>query len=106
MNSIEKSILSMALQYPETSLVRLIGDGVTNQHFSEPRHRLIFDLMRELREKGDPIELVSFTKILMDRNVLDNIGGASYITEIYTYAVGEQHYTYHLEILRNDLANH
>jgi len=48
MNSIEKSILSMALQYPETSLVRLIGDGVTNQHFSEPRHKLIFSLMKEL----------------------------------------------------------
>jgi len=104
MSAIEKSILSMAFQYPETSLVRLIGDGVTSQHFYEPRHRLIFDLMKEQRDKGKEIELVSFTKILIDRSQLDSIGGAAYITEIYTYSIGEQHYTYHLEILRNDLA--
>lgn len=94
----------MAIQYPETALVRLIGDGVTNQHFSEPRHKLIFDLLKEQRDEGNPIELVSFTQIMTDRNILHKIGGPGYITEIYTYAIGEEHYTYHLEILRNDLA--
>ena len=97
---IEMSMLSIALQYPEVVMPKLLGDGITEDHFSEPRQKLIFNLMVDQRSKGKAIELISFCNILHNNGDIERVGGDAYIAELYNYQPQTGHYTYHLEMLR------
>ena len=52
-------------------------------------------------EQGHSIELVSLTQLLGDRGLLENIGGPSEVTSIFTFAPTGAHFDYHLEIVKN-----
>lgn len=50
--------------------------------FYRTNHQVIFAAMLKLFEKGDPIDLVTVTTLLMDENKLDVAGGVPYLTEL------------------------
>lgn len=97
----EKSLLSSMLQDPAEYIMRAQEKGLTHDHFYHPSHRTIFKVMNEQAENGYEIELVSFTQTLVDRDLLDKIGGASAITEIYTYSPTAAHFDHHLDIIKD-----
>ena len=96
----EKSILSSCLQQPEM-LVDLLEAGITPESFYLPAHGTLFHVVRELYEKDKPIELVSLTQLLADRDLLANIGGPSELTSVYTYAPTAAHFEHHLSQVRD-----
>ena len=59
-----------------------IVDFISPQSFYAERHRIIFRTMMELFVKANPIDLLSLSSNLRDRNLLDQVGGASYLTEL------------------------
>ena len=97
----EKSLLSSMLQDPTEYVMRSEEKGLTQDHFYHPSHRVIYQIMRELSDNGTEIELVSFTQTLLDRDLLDKIGGPSAITEIYTYSPTAAHFDHHLDIIKD-----
>ncbi len=97
----EKSLLSSMLQDPTEYIGLAEEKGLTHEHFYHPSHRIIYQVMQELSGNGVEIELVSFTQTLLDRDLLDKIGGPSAITEIYTYSPTAAHFTHHLEIVKD-----
>ncbi len=50
-------------------------------HFSDPVHRGIFRLLRQLEDDGKPIDLVALVSV-MDPSFLEQIGGLSYLTHL------------------------
>lgn len=50
--------------------------------FYRTNHQVIFDAMMQLFEKGDPIDVVTVTTLLMNSNQLDIAGGVTYLTEL------------------------
>lgn len=96
----EKSILSSMLQDPEEYIGRAIEGQLTPVHFYHPAHGKLFQTLVDHFEAGKTVELVSFIQHLMDRDLLDAIGGASAITEIYTYAPTAAHFDFHLRIVK------
>ena len=96
----EKSILSSMLQDPEEYIGRAIEGQLTSGHFYVPSHGKLFQVLVEHFEAGKTVELVSLTQHLMDRDLLDPIGGPSAITEIYTYAPTAAHFDSHLGIVK------
>ena len=82
----EKSILSSMMQEPTEYIGAAVEEHLSPGHFYIPAHGTLYGILRELYEKGQPIELVSLTQLLKDRNLLDNLGGAAELTTIYTYA--------------------
>lgn len=50
--------------------------------FYRANHQVIFEAMFKLFEKGDPIDLVSVTRMLMDEKKDDVAGGAVYLTKL------------------------
>jgi replicative DNA helicase len=97
----EKSILSSMLKDPEQWIGQALEEGLTREHFYLPAHGVLFEVLRELNAKGTEIELVSLVQLLHDRGILDNIGGASAVTEIYTYAPNAAHFATHLAIVKD-----
>jgi hypothetical protein len=73
------------LQWPHTAIEEAASQ-IDASFFHEPRHRIIFDLLVQLRNNGNGIDLITFTQALRDRNLLESVGGASYITELQDFA--------------------
>lgn len=97
----EKSILSSMLKDPERWIGRAQEEGLTREHFYLPGHGLLFQTIRDLNDMGAEIELVSLVQLLHDRAILDHVGGASNVTDIYTYAPNAAHFETHLGIVKD-----
>ncbi|MCX6879475.1 MAG: replicative DNA helicase [Verrucomicrobia bacterium] len=97
----EKAVLSVLLQYPEK-----LDDAptLTAEHFYIPAHREVFSLLQELSVSGRPIELVSFTQLLLDRGKLEMIGGPSALTDIHNYQAAPSQFQTHIDFLTDKLA--
>jgi len=96
----EKSVLSSMLQDPEEYIGRAIEGQLTPAHFYVPSHGKLFHVLVEHFETGKTVELVALTQYLMDRDLLDTIGGPSAVGEIYTYAPTAAHFGSHLAIVK------
>jgi replicative DNA helicase len=68
-------------------------------HFHLPAHQKIFELLVEMRNAGKPIDLISVTQHLEDRKLLDEVGGASVVTDLLTFVPTAANADYYREIL-------
>lgn len=96
----EKGVLCSILLSPEDVLNMCIEHGIKPEHFYFPSHSQIYELLRELFEKRIPIDLITLTQQLSDRNLLEKVGGALAITDLFTFVPTAANAEYYLEILR------
>lgn len=96
----EKGVLGSVLLSPERVLDECIKQQVGAKYFSSPVHAQIFSSLVELREKKKPIDLISVTQFLDDCGLLDSVGGAPGITELFTFVPTPTNAAYYLEIFR------
>jgi replicative DNA helicase len=97
----EKSILSSMLNDPQGCIGRAVEEGLTKEHFYLPGHGKLFAVMVELYEAGKEVELISLVQHLIDRGLLDSIGGPSAVTDLYTYAPNAGHFARHLAMVKD-----
>ena len=97
----EKSVVSTLLRDPQ-----FMDEvpGLTPDHFYLLTTRTVFSLIQELTVAGKPVELVSFIQTLLDRGLLERIGGQSALADLFTYSCTESHLQVHAEILNDKLA--
>jgi replicative DNA helicase len=69
------------------------------RHFHLPAHQKIFELLVEMRNGGKPIDLIALTQTLEDRRMLDEVGGAVAITELFTFVPTAANADYYREII-------
>lgn len=50
--------------------------------FYHPHHRVIFDVVRDLRDAGKPVDLITIPEELRRLGKLDEIGGLAYLAEL------------------------
>ncbi len=89
----EESILSAILLDNSTLLDVL--EILTPDNFYRTSHQIIFAAIAELFSKAEPVDLVTLTNILRDKNQLEEIGGAAYLARIVDTvpsAINVQHY--------------
>lgn len=97
----EKSLLSSMLQDPAEYIGQAMEGKLTAAHFYVPAHGKLFEVLTEHFEKGLTVELVALTQHLIDKNILESLGGPAAITEIYTYAPTAAHFASHLDIVKS-----
>lgn len=76
-----------------------VGDILTPESFYAEKHRMIYQTMIDLSFKGDPIDLVSVSNKLKEKNSLDNIGGSAYVSDILGAAPASVNIKYYAEIV-------
>lgn len=96
----EKSLLSSMLQEPVEFIQRAIEENLTADHFYMPNHAVLFRVLRERYEAGQEIEFVALTQWLLDHGQLNEIGGPSAITDLYTYAATPGYFGHHLQLVK------
>lgn len=74
--------------------------GVSNEAFHVPAHAGIYSLLSEMWSTGKPIDIVTLIQTLQDRNALESCGGASLVSQIFTFLPTAANAGYYLEILQ------
>ncbi len=97
----EKSLLSSMLQDPQEWIGVAVEEKLTREHFYLPAHQTLFGFLIELFEGGHEIELVSLVQRLLDRGLLDRVGGPAALTDLYTYAPSPGHFRHHLQHVKD-----
>lgn len=78
-NSIDAEVSVLGSILLDNDTLINLGDQVTSDMFYRESHRKIFAAMRLLADRGQPIDLVTLSEELRAKNVLDEVGGVSYL---------------------------
>jgi replicative DNA helicase len=76
-----------------------ISDTVRPDSFYAEKHRIIFETMRDLSDRGEPIDLLSLSERLQAKGLLERAGGRSYIAELANSAPAPGNFTHYAELV-------
>jgi Replicative DNA helicase len=74
---------------------------VARRFFTNTTIKQIYEVCRELFEKGDPIDFLSVSNRLKDKNELEAIGGNAYLTELVNLVPSSGHVASYARIVRH-----
>src|SRR6266516_4793763 len=96
----EQGVLGSMLISPRETIAECV-EKINEEYFYVPAHRTIYDILVELWNAGQAIDLITFTQVLRDRNLLDSVGGAALVTNLFTFVPTAGNVQYYLEIVRD-----
>ncbi len=94
----EKALLGSVMIRPE--VMHDITDIVAERSFYSDRHKTIWLVMLELHTKGIPIDLLSVSSRLKEKDIVDQIGGMTYLTELVQGVPSSTNAKYYAEIVQ------
>lgn len=77
-----------------------VADVLSPRDFYKNEHGAIYETMLDLFSRHTPIDLISLASRLKEKNVLDTIGGHSYITTLVSTVPTASHATHYAKIVR------
>lgn len=98
--AVEKSLLSMMTIDPMTVISQCVSDGMTDDYFYVPAHRLLWGVFQKRYEKGLPIDVTSVAQELRDRGQSEAVGGDVGLMDIFSYATTTALYRLHFDTLK------
>jgi replicative DNA helicase len=96
----EQGVLGSMLISPREIIAECV-EKINENYFYVPAHQTIYLVLVELWNGGQGIDLITFTQVLRDRNLLETVGGASAVTSLFTFVPTAANVTYYLEIVRD-----
>jgi len=76
----EQSLLGSLML--DRNAITKVADFLQPKDFYRATHQEIYQACQDLFEKGEPIDILSVSNRLREKNLLDEIGGHSYLTEL------------------------
>src|SRR3989344_9391848 len=95
----ERALLGAIMLKPET--MHDVSVTVYPESFYADKHREIFRAILDTFSKGDPIDILTITTKLKGRELLERVGGASYITELVESVPAAGNGIYYAELVQN-----
>lgn len=95
----ERGVLSSFLLMPLEVGGMCAEKYITAEHFFIPSHRDIFTTLMGLWDRNETIDFITLTQVLRDRSMLDQCGGAAFVTELFTFLPTAANAAYYMEIL-------
>lgn len=94
----EQSVLG-ALLIDKDAIIK-IADILKPADFYKDTHKIIFEAMLELYEKREPIDILSLTNILEEKNQSEIIGGRSYLAALANSVPTSSHIVNYAKIVQ------
>ena len=76
-----------------------IADMLKSDDFYDERHKYIYEAAISLYEKHSPIDILTLTDQLKNKQLLDIVGGAAYVTELTNFVPTAAHVEQYAEIV-------
>lgn len=99
----EMGILSSFLLAPVEIGALCIEKGITPDWMHQPAHATILRRLLEMWNANKPIDFISLTQLLRDTGELDKVGGAAYVTELFTYLPTAANASYYTDICQEKI---
>jgi len=96
----EQGVLGSMLISPRETIAECV-EKINEEYFYVPAHRTIYNVLVDLWNAGQAIDLITFTQVLRDRHLLDSVGGAAFVTSLFTFVPTAANVGYYLEIVRD-----
>jgi replicative DNA helicase len=96
----EQGVLGSMLISPRETIAECV-EKIDEEYFYVPAHRTIYNVLVDLWNTGQAIDLITFTQVLRDRHLLDSVGGAAFVTSLFTFVPTAANVGYYLEIVRD-----
>ena len=97
-NDAEQSLLG-SLMLDKDAIVKVV-DFIKAEDFYKSSHQDIYQVMSDLYEKSEPIDILSVSAKLKERNKLDDIGGSAYLTSLINTVPTATHVYNYAKIVR------
>src|SRR6201994_1154082 len=81
----EQGVLGSMLISPRDAINAVVEKKVNADYFYIPAHQTVYTVLVDLWNSNHGIDLITFTQILRDRNLLETVGGAAFITSLFTF---------------------
>ena len=95
----EQGVLGSMLISP-TDVIGDCVERINASYFYQPAHATIYEVLVEAWNAQRPADVITLTQTLRDRNLLDAVGGPSFITHLFTFTPTAANASYYLEIVR------
>src|SRR5258707_2489809 len=96
----EQGVLGSMLISPRDTIAECV-ERINEEYFYVPAHQTIYTVLVELWNAGQAIDLITFTQVLRDRNLLEGVGGAAFVTGLFTFVPTAANVQYYLDIVRD-----
>src|ERR1700736_3919895 len=96
----EQGVLGSMLISPRDAIAGVV-EKINEGYFYVPAHQTIYTVLVDLWNAGQAIDLITFTQVLRDRNLLETVGGAALVTSLFTFVPTAANVGYYLEIVRD-----
>ncbi|PIR83370.1 replicative DNA helicase [Candidatus Kaiserbacteria bacterium CG10_big_fil_rev_8_21_14_0_10_56_12] len=93
----ERALLGALLLKPDA--IHDVSDLIHGDSFYAEKHRIIFTAMRELSERGEPIDQLTLSERLQSQGLLERAGGRSYLAELASAAPSPGNFSHYAELV-------
>lgn len=97
---IEIEIAVLGALMIDSSAIIEINDKLKSEHFYKEAHQHIYSAICTLAHKNKAIDLLTVANQLKANNLLESIGGASYIASLTNRVASSANIYYHVEIIK------
>ena len=95
----EMGVLGSMLISPRQAIPKCIKN-ISQDHFYAPAHQTIYSVLVDLWNAGQAIDLITVTQTLRDRHLLESVGGAAFVTSLFTFVPTAANVQYYIDIVR------
>src|SRR2546430_9190110 len=96
----EQGVLGSMLISPRDTIAECV-EKINEEYFYVPAHQTIYNVLVDLWNTGQAIDLITFTQVLRDRNLLEGVGGAAFVTSLFTFVPTAANVGYYIDIVRD-----
>src|SRR5438128_12639313 len=72
----EQGVLGSMLISPRDAIAEVV-EKINEEYFYVPAHHTIYSVLVDRWNAGQAIDLITFTQVVRDRNLLEGVGGAA-----------------------------
>ncbi|MDR0354977.1 MAG: replicative DNA helicase [Deltaproteobacteria bacterium] len=80
---VEQGLLGAILSDSNEGMPMVLETKLENSDFFRPAHGIIYETMKEMYNTNSGVDMLTLTSRLLQKKKLDEVGGASYISELY-----------------------
>lgn len=93
----EAAVIGALAIDPHGVYPQLIDSRVTREVFYSPAHAIVFENMLEFYDQRQGIDLLMFTQVMRKKGILDEIGGAAFITSLFNGMPTSRNVAYYIK---------
>jgi len=98
----EQSVLGSIIL--DSTLISLVSKKIETSYFYKEVHKIIFESMESLYKQGKKIDIILLVDDLRNKDMLEKIGGISYLTSLSSIVPSTSNIDYYLDILSDKKA--